>query len=71
MAGAWSPEDAHRHEVRLRVLWDRSGSLEAALLTHHLTAGLGALPLSGLVERVAGLPADQAKRLVVRALARD
>jgi hypothetical protein len=67
--GAWSPEDAPRHEARLRQLWGRLGSLEEAIRTLQAISGLGALPLAGLVERVAGPPIEKAKRLVVRALA--
>lgn len=67
--GAWSPADAARHEARLRELLARAGSMESAIRTLHLTAGLGALQLCGLVERVAGLPRQEAKRLVVRSLA--
>lgn len=67
--GAWSPEDAPRHEARLRNLRAQFDSLEEAVCILHTTTGLGALPIAGLVERVAGLAAKDAKRLVVRALA--
>lgn len=69
--GAWSPEDAPRHEARLRELVDRLGSLEEAVLTLHGSAGLGALHLTGLVERVAGVSKVEAQRVVVRALDPD
>ena len=69
--GAWSPDDATRHESRLRGLREQVGSLEEAVRVLHTTAGLGALHIAGLVERVAGLPTEEAKRLVIRALAPD
>jgi hypothetical protein len=67
----WSADDAARHEARLRELLERLGSLEEAVRTLHLIAGIGALHISGLLERVADLPPLEAKRLVVRALAPD
>lgn len=66
--GSWTSDDAPCHETRLRELQQRLGSLDDAVRILHATAGLGALHLSWLVERVAGLEALEAKRLVVRAL---
>ena len=53
-------------EIRERV-----GSPEQAIWTLHAAAGLGAIPLIRLVQQVAGLSAEEAKRLVVRALNPD
>ena len=69
--GAWSADHAPRFEPRLRELVSGLGSLEEAIRVLHLTSGLGALPLSELVERLAGVPSRAAKRLVVGALHPD
>jgi hypothetical protein len=66
--GAWCPADAPLHEARLREMAGRCVSLDEAVRVLHASAGLGALPLASLVEQVAGLSSQEAKRLVVRAL---
>jgi hypothetical protein len=64
----WTSENDRQVEQRLRDLIDEGQLIEQAIRTIHQGEGVGTLFICPAVERVAGLPSTEAKRLVVRAL---
>jgi hypothetical protein len=67
--GAWTPDTIPQIEKRFQELLAQSKSLDEAIVTLHLTTGIGGLQIIGLVERFVGLSKLEAKQRVVQALA--
>jgi hypothetical protein len=64
----WIHADDQRVERRLRELIAAGQSLEDAVRVLHQDDGIGGLFICPAIEAVTGLPPEEAKRLVVRAL---
>lgn len=66
--GAWEQLDVQQVDQKFSQLLAQSDSVDDAIRSLHLIAGLGALHLCGVVERVVGVSALEAKKRVVRAM---